>query len=505
MRGTTDLVKKIWSILIEFSLILVAYFLGGLLRVILPFGMDYDFRDTIIYSYMGIFFAVTFIIVNYLLGSYRSLKIGQITKEFIFLLISDLCAGILTTSTIYLFRLEQISRAFLSIFLFLSTVFIFIKRLIFSWVYVKYSQTKGREYAVVLGDGLRTEAFIRRIFLDNNNLVLKGYFANKPNSKFDSVLYLGDSSKLSEGCLAVEAKHIFVVQGESAESDLMRAIACGVKHGITVSVLPTFENFLFKNGNVENYCGSNTIQVHLFDTLDIMGVNVAVTDMQKTTQLICDKIEEWRGEYICVANVHTTVTAYEDSEYCDIQNNAVMVLPDGGPLSAYSREHHFEEACRVTGPDLMRYFLRKSSEKRYRHFFYGSTQKTLDSMRERFEMDYPDLQICGMYSPPFRELTEDEDRGIVNIINDAKPDFVWVGLGAPKQEIWMNKHKGKIQALMIGVGAAFDYEAGNIQRAPMWMQEHSLEWLYRLIQNPGRLFKRYFVTNTKYLLWKFRK
>ena len=126
-------------------------------------------------------------------------------------------------------------------------------------------------------------------------------------------------------------------------------------------------------------------------------------------------------------------------------------------------------------------------------------------MREHFEKDYPDLQICGMYSPPFRELTEEEDRSIIQMINDAKADFVWVGLGAPKQEIWMNRHKGRIHALMIGVGAAFDYEAGNIKRAPGWMQEHSLEWLYRLMQNPGRLFKRYFVTNTKYLLWKFRK
>ena len=240
-------------------------------------------------------------------------------------------------------------------------------------------------------------------------------------------------------------------------------------------------------------------------TAKIMGVNVAITNLDETTALICDKIEEWRGEYICVANVHTTVTAYEDYSYRDIQNNAVMVLPDGAPLSAYCREHHFEKACRVTGPDLMKYFLETAGENRYRHFFYGSTQETLDAMRRHFEKDYPDLQICGMYSPPFRELTEEEDLSIIQRINDARADFVWVGLGAPKQEIWMNHHQGRIQALMIGVGAAFDYEAGNIKRAPRWMQEHSLEWLYRLLQNPKRLFKRYLVTNSKFLLWKFRQ
>lgn len=505
MRGTTDFTKKILSILIEFALVLAAFFLSGLIRVNLPFGMYYDFRDTLTYSYMGIFYAVAFIFVNYLLGSYGSLKTGKIVKEFIFLLISDIAAGILTTSVIYLFRLEQISRAFLAIFLFVSTAFVFAKRILLSALYMKYSQTKGKEYAVVVGNDSRTEAFLQFICQERSNLDLKGYFAQQRIESLDASLYLGDTTMLSEGCLAVEAKHIFVVQGECAEEDLMRAIACGAKHGIAVSIIPSFERFLPKNGIVEDYCGAHTVRVHLFDTSEIMGVNVAVTNMEKTTALICDKIEEWRGEYICVANVHTTVTAYDDSTYRRIQNDAVMVLPDGGPLSAYSREHHFEEACRVTGPDLLKYYLETSGGNKYRHFFYGSTQETLDSMREHFEKDYPDLQICGMYSPPFRELTEEEDRSIIQMINDAKADFVWVGLGAPKQEIWMNRHKGRIQALMIGVGAAFDYEAGNIKRAPGWMQEHSLEWLYRLLQNPVRLFKRYFVTNTKYLLWKFRK
>ena len=128
----------------------------------------------------------------------------------------------------------------------------------------------------------------------------------------------------------------------------------------------------------------------------------------------------------------------------------------------------------------------------------------LDLLREKITEKYPGAVIAGMYSPPFRPLTADEDAEIVEKINAAKPDFVWVGLGAPKQERWMAAHENRVQALMLGVGAAFDYEAGNIRRAPAWMQRCNLEWLYRLMQDPKRLFKRYFVTNTKFLWWSWR-
>ena len=164
----------------------------------------------------------------------------------------------------------------------------------------------------------------------------------------------------------------------------------------------------------------------------------------------------------------------------------------------------FADAARVTGPDLMRELLKESGTKHYRHYFYGSTQETLDILREKITEKYPGAVIAGMYSPPFRSLTADEDAEIVEKINAAKPDFVWVGLGAPKQERWMAAHENRVQALMLGVGAAFDYEAGNIRRAPAWMQRCNLEWLYRLMQDPKRLFKRYFVTNTKFLWWSWR-
>ena len=196
--------------------------------------------------------------------------------------------------------------------------------------------------------------------------------------------------------------------------------------------------------------------------------------------------------------------AHENPEYMKIQNEAVMALPDGSPLSSYSRENGKSNARRVTGPDLMRELLSRSGEHGFTHFFYGSTQDTLDQLRARIEERYPDAKIVGMISPPFRELTPEEDEAYVKQINDAAPDFVWVGLGAPKQEIWMAAHKGRVNSIMIGVGAAFAFESGKTKRAPKWVQNMKLEWFYRMLQDPKRLFKRYFVTNIKYL-WLTRK
>lgn len=230
---------------------------------------------------------------------------------------------------------------------------------------------------------------------------------------------------------------------------------------------------------------------------NIIGLDILVTNMSKTVELIEKNIEELRGKYICVGNVHTTVMAHDDAHYHTVQKEAVFVLPDGKPLSVYSRKHGFVDAQRVTGPDLMLELFKR--ENGLRHYFYGSTEETLAMLREKLKEQYPNLNIVGMVSPPFHELSEAEDAKAVRQINESGADIIWVGLGAPKQENWMYEHKDKVQGVMIGVGAGFDYHAGNIKRAPKWMQKMSLEWLYRLLQDPKRLFKRYLVTNTRYL------
>ena len=231
----------------------------------------------------------------------------------------------------------------------------------------------------------------------------------------------------------------------------------------------------------------------------MLNTNISVTNMEDTIAMLTENLEQLRGNYICVSNVHTVVMSFRDADYRKVQNSAVMALPDGKPLSMVSRQRGYREAERVPGPDLMPAIFRLSEGKGYRHYFYGSTPEVLDSLKKKIEERYPGLIIAGMYSPPFRSLTVEEDEEIIARINETRPDFIWVALGAPKQEKWMYDHRGKVNGLMLGVGAAFAFEAGSVKRAPGWMQEMCLEWLYRILQDPGRLLSRYINTNFTFL------
>jgi len=244
---------------------------------------------------------------------------------------------------------------------------------------------------------------------------------------------------------------------------------------------------------------TNKIDKSSIPVFNILGVNIAAVDMDWTVDFIKKNMRDLSGEYICVSNVHTTVMSYEDDDYREIQNSAVMALPDGGPLSTLGRKSGYTEMKRVTGPDLMDEIFKISVESGYRHFFYGSTEETINKLRKNLEEKYLGIEIVGMTSPPFRPLSDEEDEKYVNEINQSNPDFVWVGLGAPKQEYWMAAHKGEVKGLMIGVGAGFDYFAGALKRAPVWMQSANLEWLYRLANDPKRLASRYLHTNLKFI------
>ena len=233
----------------------------------------------------------------------------------------------------------------------------------------------------------------------------------------------------------------------------------------------------------------------------ILKTNINVTDMDKTIEYITGNLETLRGDYICVSNVHTTVMAFRDEEYRKVQNSGAMALPDGQPLSIVSRRRGYAQAKRVPGPDLMPAILNLSQEKGYTHYFYGSTESTLEQLKKNVLSKYPKVKIAGMYAPPFRELTKEEDDEITRRINDSGADFIWVALGAPKQERWMYEHKGRVGGLMIGVGAAFDFIAGTVKRAPMWMQKLCLEWVFRIMQDPKRMIPRYLNTNFAFLYY----
>lgn len=237
-----------------------------------------------------------------------------------------------------------------------------------------------------------------------------------------------------------------------------------------------------------------------FPVCPVLGVPVAITSIREVITELTSHLEEYRGGYVCVSNVHTTVMAYDDPAYLRAHREAMMALPDGKPLVFVCRKKGFSGARRVAGPDLLPALLRYSEGKGFRHFFYGSTEETLHQLEKNLRRKYPKLQIAGMYSPPFRHMTEEEDEEAVRMINASRPDFIWVGLGAPKQERWMYEHAGRVSGIMFGVGAAFDFQAGTSRRAPKWMQECYLEWLFRLLQDPKRLMHRYFTTNVRFVL-----
>lgn len=252
-------------------------------------------------------------------------------------------------------------------------------------------------------------------------------------------------------------------------------------------------------GHIHNRKYDRKMDKSKIPVCNILGVDIAAINMGWTLDYLKKHVKDLSGDYICVSNVHTTVTSFENEKYREIQNGGIMALPDGGPLSSIGKKRGYNKMGRVTGPSLMGEIFNTSVEKGYRHYFFGSTEETLEKLHSKLEEKYTGIQIAGMYSPPFRPITEEEDEMIVRMINDTSPDFVWIGLGAPKQEKWMSMHQGKIIGLMVGVGAGFDYYAENIKRAPEWMQRINMEWFYRLLQDPKRLFKRYMITNTKFM------
>jgi N-acetylglucosaminyldiphosphoundecaprenol N-acetyl-beta-D-mannosaminyltransferase len=216
-------------------------------------------------------------------------------------------------------------------------------------------------------------------------------------------------------------------------------------------------------------------------------------------------IESNRPHYVTYSNVHVVVTARKDAALREAVNSADIASPDSKPMEFVARIKGLKDFRRCAGPDMMLALLAESERKGYKNYFYGSTQETLDLLRTRMAEKYPKLNIVKMYSPPFRSLSDEEDRALMDEINGLSPDLIWVGLGAPKQEKWMLAQKEKLhRGVMLGVGAAFDFHAHRIKRAPDWMQRIGLEWFYRLLSEPRRLFMRYFVTNSLFLWYLLR-
>lgn len=206
------------------------------------------------------------------------------------------------------------------------------------------------------------------------------------------------------------------------------------------------------------------------------------------------------SRYVCICNVHSVVSARQDPVFRRVINDADMATPDGAPVAWMLRRLGFPTQPRINGPDLMWKYCQQAAGRGEAIYLFGSTPETLAILQQALRDKFPGLVIAGAHSPPFRPLTPEEDERIVEEINASGAGVVFVSLGCPKQEKWMAAHRGRVQAVTIGVGAAFDFHAGTVSRAPLWMQQSGLEWLHRLSAEPRRLWKRYLVTNTLFLL-----
>lgn len=210
------------------------------------------------------------------------------------------------------------------------------------------------------------------------------------------------------------------------------------------------------------------------------------------------------GKYICVANVHSVVEARRNSVFKAVLNSADLCVPDGMPLIWLGRLSGYSLKRRVYGPDLFLDLCRSTCNKGYKHFFYGGAAGTPETLAEELTKLFPRLNVVGTYSPPFRSLSPQEDTSVVEMINRAGPDVLWVGLGCPKQETWMYEHRHRLNArVIVGVGQAFAIHARQASQAPLWLREHGFEWLFRLFVEPRRLWKRYLLYNTQFLCLLF--
>ena len=231
----------------------------------------------------------------------------------------------------------------------------------------------------------------------------------------------------------------------------------------------------------------------------IFGMRVDGTSYEDTTNQIMSWVLSGEYRFVCAANVHMVMEAYDSKDFRSIINKADIVTPDGMPLVLMLRTLGLKHQSRVYGPTLMKYICEASERLGVSVGFYGSIQETLKALVRNLTNQIPNLKISYAYSPPFRSLTLEEDEALVKEINSSGTQILFVGLGCPKQERWMFAHRDRVKAVMIGVGAGFDFFAGTKKQAPKLMMEIGLEWLFRLFTEPKRLWRRYLYNNPRFL------
>ncbi len=236
------------------------------------------------------------------------------------------------------------------------------------------------------------------------------------------------------------------------------------------------------------------------NSVKIVGLNISTISFQESLKLIIEKAKSKTSSYFCFANVHMAIEAYDDSSFQENVNDANLVCADGMPLVKAAKWLAGNNIERVAGMDMMPQLIQAASTNNLKVFFFGTTEEVLQKIATKAKDEFPKIKIAGTFSPPFKTLSKEEKQEHLEIINKSGADLVFVALGCPKQEKWMAENTKLINAPLLGVGGAFPVYVNMQKRAPLWIRNLSLEWLYRLLQDPKRLFKRYFYTNSKFIL-----
>ena len=237
----------------------------------------------------------------------------------------------------------------------------------------------------------------------------------------------------------------------------------------------------------------------------VLGVNISALTLDRAAELIEDWVESGKRRYVNVCTSGTVLECHDHPQLADIVNGAGMATPDGMPLVWLGRLCGFT-VSRVYGPDLMLSVSDRGCSRGLRHFYYGSTAPVLERLRVRLQQRFPGLEVAGVHAPPFRALTAEEIGATAALINAARPDIVWVGLGTPKQDEWVGQFRSLLDApVLVAVGAAFDFHAGTLRQAPRWMMRLGLEWLFRLLMEPRRLWRRYLFGNPRFVALVLRQ
>lgn len=233
--------------------------------------------------------------------------------------------------------------------------------------------------------------------------------------------------------------------------------------------------------------------------VQVVALRVNVCDYDSAIRRIAESAQQRNGGYVCVSNVHMVMESYDNAEFAALVNAADLIVPDGMPLVWMQKLQGEKQASQVRGAILMMKLFAFAESNNLSVGFYGGQQEVLDKISARLKNDCPKLKISYAYSPPFKTLTDAEEAEITENIKNSGTDILFVGLGCPKQERWMARHKDKLPSVMLGVGAAFDFYAGRISQSPEWLIKFGLEWFYRLLQEPKRLWRRYLILNPRFI------